>query len=450
MNEKNNKKILFDQYNIDQLTKINTRKSFEDNVSKMISESKNYDRSLFITIDLDQFSEINFSHGHFFGDKLLIKTVSIINYFLTHNNLETEDYTFGRLNGDEFGVFIKNIQKYNLDELLPHLSKDLEKIQVNSGWGDVFLSCSMGVSVYPEHGVVFNDLLKSSTIALKHSKELHLNKFKIFNYNDADFNNIKNNLYWNNFSKREINSDLLSVYFQPIAKTSASCKNIEISHYECLLRVNENEKWISPYEYILACEKTGKITQVDFFMINKIFEYISILRFRNQLKNYKFSINISGLSFSHPDFCKYIIDKKKEHNINSNSVIFEITETSLIENFERSLKVIDEINELGFSFALDDFGIGFSNFETLKKINSSYVKIDGSFISNVVNDDKDKIIVKAINDIAHAFGQKTVAEFVENSETFELLHSLGIDYVQGYFIDKPEPFSYHFSEETKN
>lgn len=443
-----NKKTSIDQHNKDPLTKINNRKTFENTVSKMIIDSNSYDKSLFITIDLDNFSDINYSHGHAIGDQLLINTSEIITYCMTHNNLQFEDYTYGRLNGDEFGIFIKNIQKYNSDKLLDFLNKELETIQQSSKGIDIVLSCSIGAAIYPDHGKFFSELLTSSTVALQHSKQLSSSKFTVFDSPDADFNNIKIKLYWNNFSKRDVNGDFLTTYFQPIAKTSANSEFIEISHYECLLRVHENDKWVSPYQYILACERTGKITQIDFFMINEVFKYISILKSRNQLNNNKFSINISGVSFAHPDFCEYIISKTKEYNIDSQSVIFEITETSVIENFENALKVIDKINELGFSFALDDFGIGFSNFNTLKSVNATYVKIDGSFISDLLNNPKDKVIVKAINDMSHSFGQRTVAEFVENAETFELLHTLGIDYAQGYFIDKPQPFNYYFKKEN--
>jgi diguanylate cyclase (GGDEF)-like protein len=448
MQGKNNNKKDIVQCNTDHLTKINNRKKFESTVSEIINSSKNYDKSLFIIIDLDDFSGINYSYGHLTGDQLLIKTAEIITYCLKHNNLRNEDYTYGRLNGDEFGIFIKNIEKYNSYTLLETLNKELDKIELQNKSVDVVFSCSIGVSLYPEHGHLFSELLTSSTIALQHSKQLYLNKFKIFKHDDDDVNNIKEKLYWNNVSHKKINSDWLNVYFQPIAKTNANSEIIEISHYECLLRVKKNEEWISPYEYILACERTGKITQVDFFVINEVFKYISVLNSRDQLKKYKFSINISGLSFSHPSFLQFIIDKKIEYKIKPNSVIFEITETAVIENLEKSLKVIDQINRMGFSFALDDFGIGFSNFNTLKSVNLNYVKIDGSFISDIINSHKDRVIVMAINDAAHALGKKTVAEFVEKKETFELLHSLGVDYVQGYFIDKPKPFNYYFPEEN--
>lgn len=435
------------QNNIDPLTKINNRKNFENTVSDMIAKSSSDQKNLFIIIDLDNFSDINYSYGHSVGDQFLVTTAEIIQYCMTHNNFNIDDYTYGRLNGDEFGIFIKNIHEHDANIILDYFNKELSSIHQSHQGNDIVLSCSIGAAMNPEHGRFFSELLTSSTVALQHSKQLSSNKITVFDSPDANFHNIKNNYYWNNFVKKDISGEFLNVYFQPIAKVGPTPDFIEISHYECLLRIKENENWVSPYQYILACERTGKITEIDFFMINEVFKYISILKRRDQLNDKKFSINISGVSFTHPDFSNYIIKKIEEHDIEARSIIFEITETAVIDNFEKALGVIDSINDLGFSFALDDFGIGFSNFNILKSVNATYVKIDGSFISDLVNNPKDKVIVKAINDMSHSFGQKTVAEFVEDAETFDLLNELGIDFAQGYFIDKPESFSKHFKEE---
>lgn len=432
----------------DHLTQMYNRQTLEVKINELIRKSnKNNVESTLILVDIDKFSELNYSYGHSVGDQLIVHVSEIIEHCLknkSYNKNHDIEYSCGRLSGDEFGIFLYDIDINKISNFIQALYSELSNIKYSNANNELSLSCSLGVAMYPDHGKFFSELLTSSTMALKYSKETNNNKFTFFDAPDADFSSIKNRLYWNEISKNGIDNNILNVYFQPIAKVQPLENGIDISHYECLLRIKENNNWVSPYQYILACERNGNITNIDYFMINEVFKHVAILSSKGLLENLRFSINISGMTFTKDDFCSYIESKTKEHNISSDSIIFEITETAVIDNFDKALKVIDKINNMGFSFALDDFGIGFSNFKTLKSLNVEYVKIDGSFIKNLVNSPKDKTIVKAINDMSQAFQQKTIAEFVEDEDIFKLLNELNVDYAQGYFIAKPLSFSETF------
>lgn len=422
--------------NFDSLTKINNRKTLELNINKHISiANRNNKKCLFLTIDIDNFSDINHNYGYFIGDEILKNVTSIINHHLNISYYSKDKYTFGKLNGDEFGIFIYDTDDSLSKDFITELYHDLLNLDHYLNNHKITTTCSIGISIYPDNGNFLNDLLNNASLSMKHSKKSS-HKITHFTENDVDLHHIKNKLYWNEKAKNELSDSFLKVYFQPIMNIK---ENI-ISHYECLLRININNEWVSPYQYVLASERTGQIEKLDSFIIDKVFYYISKLNRKEKLNDLKFSINISGFTISSSNIFYYISKKQKEYNINPNSVIFEITETSIIDNFEEAIININKIKNLGYLFALDDFGIGFSNFKTIKGIPADFIKIDGSFVKNIHESSDNEIIVKAINYMSHQFHRKTIAEFVENEEILENLKNLNVDYAQGYHIGKPKSF----------
>ena len=209
-------------------------------------------------------------------------------------------------------------------------------------------------------------------------------------------------------------------------------------HYELLIRLLDEEgKLVPPLAFIPAAERYNLMTSIDRWVVNKAFETFSANA--ELVSGWQFSINLSGQSLSDEGFLKYVIDAFERTGVSPEQVCFEITETTAISNLETASQFISEIRDLGFLFALDDFGVGMSSFAYLKAIPVDVLKIDGGFVRNILNDPMDQAIVEACNNIAHSAGLITVAEFVENKAIEERLRELGVDFGQGYGIEKPRP-----------
>ena len=235
--------------------------------------------------------------------------------------------------------------------------------------------------------------------------------------------------------KSAVEKDLIELYFQPILHI----KNHRIDHYECLMRIHDNEKVLPPIDFIRAAESSGLMEKIDEHIISLAFKHKKNLEL-NDIHT-TLAINLSGLSFQSNDLIPHIRSCLEENHITPKEIIFEITETAAVSDVTSKNDIMVNLIQMDFSFALDDFGSGFSSLSYLKQFPIQYIKIDGSFIKDILNDPEDRALVKSIIDTAKAFELKTIAEFVENKETLVLLESMNIDYAQGYFIDKPKSFS---------
>ena len=204
--------------------------------------------------------------------------------------------------------------------------------------------------------------------------------------------------------------------------------------------IDEKDNFISPGLFLPAAEKFNLMPSIDRWVINKYFQIYNDLYLDNTgRKLFNATINLSGATLNSNDAFDYITEQMEKYNINADQITFEITETIAVSNIENIINFIEKLQKIGFHFALDDFGSGFSSFNYLKHLPVDYLKIDGNFVKNMLNNSNDYSIVKSINHIAHEFGYKTIAEFVENEDILRGLKNINIDYAQGYFLDKPKP-----------
>ena len=242
-------------------------------------------------------------------------------------------------------------------------------------------------------------------------------------------------MYWNEKVKEALAKDSLMVAFQPIQNIAEK----RLSHFEALLRVMDEEGQPLPtYKFIQSAEASGLIQEVDLRIVDKVLAYKRQLEERGIAA--VLAINLSGVSFRNPNINQAIAKKLDFYKVNPQEIIFEITETSALEDAVATANKMRDIKELGCKFALDDFGVGFSSLYHIKQLPIDLVKIDGSFIRHLPEEPEDQALVRAVVEVAKVFGLQTVAEFVENEESLEILSTLGVDYAQGYHISKPEFF----------
>jgi EAL domain-containing protein (putative c-di-GMP-specific phosphodiesterase class I) len=230
------------------------------------------------------------------------------------------------------------------------------------------------------------------------------------------------------------------LYFQPIARLDSNPGDNNTTHGEVLIRMlDRNDEIVGPGSFIPSAERYCLMPAIDRWVINNTFRALTLDIDRVMRRVTSCCINLSGQSLSDERFMDFLVNEIRDSGIPPEILCFEITETAVIANLCNASTLIRTLRDMGCRFALDDFGVGLSSFGYLKNLLVDYLKLDGSFIKNMVNDNIDLAMVEAINQIGHTMQIKTIAEFVEDKETLAAVREVGIDYAQGYAIAKPVP-----------
>jgi EAL domain-containing protein (putative c-di-GMP-specific phosphodiesterase class I) len=268
------------------------------------------------------------------------------------------------------------------------------------------------------------------------AKDKGRNCIHVYSGEDTELTRRHGEMQWVTRLHRALDEDRFCLYAQPIVPLDSRTDK----HYELLIRMkDEKGKIIRPGAFLPAAERYNLITQLDRWVIGKA---IDLLRahpaFVNQIRFV--SINLSGQSLADNNILNFIISQLDASGLEGDMICFEITETAAISNLISAQKFISTLKEIGCHFALDDFGSGFSSFGYLKNLPVDYLKIDGMFVKDIVDDPIDHAMVKSINEIGQVMGMQTIAEFVENDEIKGMLREIGVNYAQGYGIGRPLPF----------
>ena len=410
--------------NNDSLTKIGNRRAFNKNLENVLSSQE---KGAVVFIDINRFKQINDIYGHLAGDKVL---VDIAEQLKKHTR---ENDSISRLAGDEFTVVLPGVSADNLPHILANLSDELSRTIELDDDSQVEYSVSLGGALFPEHGTDEQSLIVHSDMAMYKAKKKGLKNWHIFDYSDDQLSDLKAEHDIMELLKKALQNDLFLLVYQPIL----TLKNHHVSHYEVLIRLKStDDQWISPGVFIPVAERVGLIRDIDFWVINNVFSHLKAIL--QEQPDLKFSINVSAPSLQEQSFSRLFIQLMKEYSVSPDNLIIELTETAYIDNFVQVLTNLKELNKIGVSIALDDFGVGYSSFSYLKQLPLSYVKLDGAYIQNLQNMPQNQAFIKSVVILAKAFGMKTIAEFVEDKEILDELVKLQVDFVQGYYIGKPK------------
>ena len=424
----------------DALTGLINRSEFENRVTetlKMLPESSNHHAICYL--DLDQFKIINDTCGHLAGDELLRQLSCLL------QNQVTEPDTLARLGGDEFGLLLNN---YSLDEAhkkavyLCNLVKDFRFT-----WEEKVFSIgvSIGLVEIDDQTTDLATILSAADAACYAAKNQGRNRVHLYQADDQDLIQQRREIRWAAQIPRALEADRFCLYYQPIVETNSTSKSNK--HGEILLRLRDiSGKLVPPMAFIPAAERYDLMKSIDRWVIRTVFSHLEkhnqgLNSTTNISGNEEFyAINLSGASLNDNQFIEFLYQQFEQYKIPPQIICFEITETVAIANLKKAVQLIQSFKELGCSFALDDFGSGMSSFSYLKTLPIDYLKIDGGFVKEILTDPVAREIVESINRIGHVMQIKTIAEFVENDAIFTELKKIGIDYVQGYGIGKPQPF----------
>ncbi|MDD5271347.1 MAG: EAL domain-containing protein [Methylovulum sp.] len=417
----------------DALTGLANRSEFDKAVKEAISLAQT-DKSehALCYLDLDQFKIVNDTCGHMAGDELLRQLSDVLKKQLRRNDF------IARLGGDEFGVLMYCC---TVDEAVVASEKIRDVIRdFHFAWEDRRFSVgvSIGIAAISQTSGNAVNLLKEADAACYAAKDKGRNRVHVYRPDDKELAMRHGEMQWVQRIEQGLEQDLFCLYGQPIASISHFDKKL---HFETLLRYRDAQgSIIPPGAFLPAAERYNLAPLMDRWVIRHLFAWIATTpNFLDQLE--LCSVNLSGLSLSDETLFGFILEQFKIWEIPTHKICFEITETAAIANLTSATKFIQQLRDKGCLFSLDDFGSGLSSFAYLKNLPVDFLKIDGLFVKDILDDKIDLAMVKAINEVGQMMGKKTVAEFVENEQIFNLLKALGVDYAQGYGIGKPVPLS---------
>ena len=424
----------------DALTNVINRRAFEIQLTKAIKRAKDNDeKHALLYLDLDQFKVVNDTCGHDAGDQLLIQITSLLQSKLGKND------TLARLGGDEFGILLKNCSLNTAREFAEILLAALKQFRFE--WQSIHfqLGVSIGIAMIDSTSDNLVTAMSAADMACYVAKDTGRNRVHIYSHGNKELVRRRDEMQWMAKLTQALKENRFVLYRQPIVPLCTDKPHKD--RYELLLRLYDNKtrSIILPNEFIPAAERYNFMPTLDRWVIRNAFTYLA----ESASANDCYSINLSGTSLNTNTLLKYITQEYKKYNINPENVCFEITETAAINNLPKVAKLVRELKKLGFKFALDDFGKGVSSFMYLSSLPVDYLKIDGEFVKNLLNNTVNHAIIWSINNIGRILGIQIIAEYVENEHLHDALNDIGIDFAQGYEFGRPEALHQIDDKSTK-
>ena len=414
------------QENHDSLTNLPNRILFLDRLKQAIQIGKRYNNYLAVLfIDLDHFKEINDSLGHDIGDKLLVEVAKRMKSVLRVSD------TLSRFGGDEFTIIVNYINKVEDLSRIIQTIMDLFKKPIKIENNTLYINMSIGISIYPNDAKEVNDLLKHADAAMYKAKESGRNTYCFY---DEDMTKKAFDRIFLETSLREaLVKDEIVVFYQPQVDAS---KN-ELVGMEALVRWNHPTKgMIYPDSFIPLAESTGIIVELDRIVMKKSIKQFHTWK-KEGLNPGKLSINLAVKQLESNDFLDFVKNILNSQKCTYSNIEFEVTEGQIMQNPEKSIKILNDINKLGISISIDDFGTGYSSLAYLKKLPINKLKIDKSFVQDLPSDLEDVAITKTIIRLCESLNLNVIAEGVETEEQKDFMLENGCKLIQGYFYSKP-------------
>jgi diguanylate cyclase (GGDEF)-like protein/PAS domain S-box-containing protein len=417
----------------DPLTGLLNRTEFESRLEEAMEETRREPerRHALCYLDLDQFKVVNDSGGHADGDRMLKQLARLL-----HSSLREHD-VLARLGGDEFGILLRDCAPLHAEDVADSLRRTVREFRFV--WQDRTFDVSVSIGLAPldpDSGTVAN-LLSAADAACQVAKEQGRNRVQVYHPDDAMLARHRREMHWVQQVSRAVERDRLVLFGQPVVAL-APAAGAAPYHLEVLVRMlGEGGELEQPLVFIPAAERFDIMSSVDRWVVRKTLALMA--DWKQQPGRLYCAINLSGQSLCDPTFLPYVLEQLRHHDIPPANVGFEITETAAIANFDQAQRFLTEIRALGSRFALDDFGSGLSSFGYLKNLPVDFLKIDGSFVRDMVEDPVDHAMVESINQMGHVMGMQTIAEYVETEATLDSLRRLGVDYAQGHAVGGVRP-----------
>lgn len=410
----------------DPLTGLYNRRKFDLFVDHEVDRCFRYNQPFsLLLLDLDNFKHINDTFGHPVGDLVLKRFAAVVGDVLRKTDV------FARFGGDEFGILLTETHREEALEVAEKLRRRVEQADIHLPVGHIRITSSIGLIAFPDDISHKERISGAMDIALYRAK--HAGRNKVMTLDNLELEATAQIFSRGQLVRRALAEDRVDAYLQPIIDTHGG----GIYAYEVLARIREEGRVINAVEFMHYAEELGMAEEVD----ARVFEKGLQAKTHGRLAGCKLFFNLSAKTFANRERMRGLPGRLRALGIPPEQVVFEITEREALPHISELSSLIHELREQGITFALDDFGSGFSSFMYLKFLPVDYVKIEGTFIQQMANDARDRIMVEQIHALAERFGLKTIAEYVEDPAVHGLLGEIGIHYGQGYHYGMPRPIA---------
>lgn len=408
----------------DPLTGLFNRREFEERLEAAVTSARHDgEEHALCYIDLDQFKVINDSAGHAAGDALLASVRSAL-----AGRFRDGD-TLARLGGDEFVVLLDRCRLREAVRVAEGIVSAFREWRFTWGETTFQIGASVGVVAVTAASASAGEVLSQADVACDEAKQKGRGRVQVYRREGNEPSQRHAEILVAATLRDALDQQRFTFVCQPIVSLSAD-RAAEPTHFEVLLRlIGRDQTYLPPAAFIPAAERFGVMSDIDRWVVQTTFRrYMGALE---PAHGPTMSINISGDALNQPDFTAYVLETFAATGMLAERVCFEITETAAIQNFDHAAQFCDQVRRLGCRVALDDFGSGLSSFKYLQSLSADFIKIDGSFVRNMISSSRDGAVVAAVNDIGHKLGMVTVAEYACTETLVSTLHSLGVDYAQG-------------------
>jgi len=414
----------------DMLTGLYNRRMFEEQVETALMNVEAEDRRHALCyIDLDQFKIVNDTCGHVAGDELLRLLAEILKSCIREGDI------LARLGGDEFGLLLENCVLKQASQVANKLRQSVKDFRFIWDENTFEIGASIGLVPINRDNTDLASILASADMACYAAKDMGRNRVHVYEPSDDMLSERHGEMHWAGRITRALEEGRMVLFQQAVVGIKAGLS--ESNHCEVLLRMKDEEgDIVSPDAFIPAAERYNLMPAIDRWVISQVFKSLGAPHFNREGK--VVAINLSGTSLADESLLSYILGEAQLHNVDFNHICFEITETAAISNLSKATQLIKDLRSRGCRFSLDDFGSGLSSFSYLKNLPVDYIKIDGTFVVDMLNDPIDKTMVEAIVQVGQVMGIRVIAEWVENEATLKLLEQMGVDFAQGYYLGRPE------------
>jgi len=425
---------LFFLANHDPLTGLNNRQRFTELLNHAARDSKDGRPGYLLYFDLDHFKVVNHRINHEAGDRFLVEIARLL-----ESNLRDGD-ELARLGGDEFAILVRGLNEADCLAYARTLAGRLSSSEFEEAGDKFSCSASIGLSAIDDHSAT-EDILSCALAASFQVKQNGGNGVELYQEDQRSLHVLSEDASWFMAVKKALANNQLEVWLQPIMALNGDASPV----FEALVRYrDDNGEIVAPERFLPAAERFGVLHQIDHFVLYKV---VDVMRDNPKLH---ISVNLSARALTSERLPELVKSLLNASNVAPERIHFEITETTMIRNLDRAKSNIRELQEFGCVFALDDFGKGVSSLGYLRDLPVDVIKIDGSFVENLPGNEVNKSIVRAVNEISHMLGKKTVAEYVSSPEILNEVRDLGIDYVQGWHVCKPAPVQEFLDQGIEN
>lgn len=419
--------MLVELANHDNLTGLFNRRRFVEELNvELANIGVHGHTSALFFIDLDQFKYVNDTCGHPAGDRLIRKVADELSRSVGRSDI------VARFGGDEFVVLLVDTDRESAREMADVFLANMRRLAHVEDDRVFHVHCSIGITLVERPAANPDDLIAEADIACREAKSAGRNRMQFFEKSVHSQERASSDVGWMNKLRNAVDADSFQLRFQPINRIDTGTT----THHEVLLRLRDDDgKLLSPDAFLPSAVRFGLMSEIDLWAIRNAAE--AYARHVKDSPELRLSINLSANAFENDNLAGFVSDTFEKNGVPPTRIIFEITESLAVRRPKHVERQIMELRRLGCEMALDDFGTGYSSFSYLQKLHFDYIKIDGSFVHDITNNPVDQKMIKLIAEIGREANMQTIAEYVQNAQSLELLGELGVDLAQGFFVGRP-------------